>query len=117
MISWEVVSMSPNIDNNLGLTAVRNALNAREHLMPSTKYIQEAVEICLKHNHSVFQHSFFLQIHGTAMGPKNASSYADLAMGEIDHKTKFCGPAPLNQLFGGVTVMIFLISGNKAFPL
>ena len=23
----------------------------------------------------------------------------------------------LNQLFGGVTVMIFLISGNKAFPI
>ena len=84
--------MFPNIDNNLGLTAVENALNARERPMPSTKCILEAVEICLKHNHSVFQHSFFLQIHGTAMGPKNACSYADLAMGEIDHKAKFCGP-------------------------
>ena len=65
---------------------------ARERPMPSTQCILEAVEICLKHNHSVFQHSFFLQIHGTAMGPKNACSYADLAMGEIDHKAKFCGP-------------------------
>ena len=92
LVSWDVVSMFPNIDNNLGLTAVKNALNARERLMPSTKCILEAVEICLKHNHSVFQHSFFLQIHGTAMGPKNACSYADLAMGEIDHKAKFCGP-------------------------
>ena len=26
------------------------------------------------------------------MGPQNACSYADLAMGETDHKTKFCGP-------------------------
>ena len=92
LVSWDVVSMFPNIDNNLGLTAVKNALNARERPMPSTKCILEAVEICLKHNHSVFQHSFFLQIHGTAMGPKNACSYADLAMGEIDHKAKFCGP-------------------------
>ena len=33
-----------------------------------------------------------MQIHGTAMGPKNACSYADLAMGELDHKAKFCGP-------------------------
>ena len=92
VVSWDVVSMFPNIDNNLGLTAVKNALDARERLMPSTKCILEAVEICLKHNHSVFQHSFFLQIHGTAMGPKNACSYADLAIGEIDHKAKFCGP-------------------------
>ena len=92
LVSWDVVSMFPNIDNNLGLTAVKNALDARERLIPSTKCILEAVEICLKHNHSVFQHSFFLQIHGTAMGPKNACSYADLAMGEIDHKAKFCGP-------------------------
>ena len=60
--------------------------------MPSTKCILEAVEICLEHNHSVFQNSFFLQIHGTAMGPKNACCYADLAMGEIDYKAKFCGP-------------------------
>ena len=70
--------MFPNIDNNLGLTAVKNALDARECLMPSTKCILEAVEICLKHNHSVFKQNFFLQIHGTAMGPKNACSYADL---------------------------------------
>ena len=29
LVSWDVVSMYPNIDNNLGLTAVKNALNAR----------------------------------------------------------------------------------------
>ena len=26
------------------------------------------------------------------MGPKNACSHADIAMGEIDHKAKHCGP-------------------------
>ena len=26
------------------------------------------------------------------MGPKNACSYADLAMAELDRKAKFCGP-------------------------
>ena len=31
------------------------------------------------------------------MGPKNACSYADLAMGEIDHKAKFCGPIRPSQ--------------------
>ena len=47
MVSWDVVSMFPNIDNNFGLTAVKNALDARERLVPSTKCILEAVEICL----------------------------------------------------------------------
>ena len=92
LVSWDVVSMFPNIDNQLGLTAVRKALNARENQLPSTNCILEAVEICLKSNHSVFKENSFLQIHGTAMGPKNACSYADLAMGEIDFQAKFSGP-------------------------
>ena len=92
LVSWDVVSMFPNINNNLGLTAVRKALNARENKFPSMTCILEAVKICLKSNHSVFKENFFLQIHGTAMGPKNACSYADLAMGEIDVKAKFLGP-------------------------
>ena len=81
-----------NIDNKLGLTAIRKALNARENKFPSTTCILEAVKICLKSNHSVFKENFFLQIHGTAMGPKNACSYADIAMGEIDLKAKFSRP-------------------------
>ena len=92
LVSWDVVSMFPNIDNQLGLTAVKKALNARENQLPSTNCILEAVEICLKSNHSVFKENFSLQIHGTAMGPKNACSYADLAMGEIDSQAKFSGP-------------------------
>ena len=67
--------MFPNIDNNLGLTtAVKKALDARASQLPSTKFILEAVKICLKSNHSVFKDSYFLQVHGTAMGPKNAFS-------------------------------------------
>ena len=29
LVSWDVVSMFPDIDNQLGLTAVKKALNAR----------------------------------------------------------------------------------------
>ena len=82
LVSWDVVSMFPNIDNQLGLTAVKKALDARENQLPSTNCILEAVEICLKSNHSDFKENFFLQIHGTA----------DLAMGEIDFQAKFSGP-------------------------
>ena len=71
LVSWDMVSMFPNIDNKLGLFAFRKALNARENIFPSTSCILEAIKICLKSNHSVFKENFFLQIHGTVMGPKN----------------------------------------------
>ena len=36
LVSWDVVSMFPNIDNNLGISAVRRALNSRSVNIPST---------------------------------------------------------------------------------
>ena len=92
LVAWDVVSMFPNINNDLDLGAVKIALYARDHLVPSTSRISEAVEICFTYNHSVFNEKFYLQIHGTSMGRKNACSYADLAKGKIDHKAKFCSP-------------------------
>ena len=47
LVSWDVVSMFPNIDNNLDLTAVKNALDTRERQMPSMKCFLEAVKISL----------------------------------------------------------------------
>ena len=70
--------MFASIDDELGLRAVKRALDSRDQLMPSTSCILEAVEICLKSNPSIFNETFYLQIHGTVMGPKNACSYADL---------------------------------------
>jgi hypothetical protein len=83
--------MFPNIDNNLGLTAVKKALDSRENKFPSTECIVEAVEIYLTCNNCQFGEINFLQKHGTAMGPKNACSYADVAMGEIDRLAKTSG--------------------------
>jgi len=88
--------MFPNIDNDLGLRAVREALETRSNEVPSTDCIVEAVEICLISNNSQFNNNHFVQKHGTAMGPKNACSYADLAMGLIDSQAKFGGPIKPN---------------------
>ena len=84
--------MFPNIDNTLGIMAVRKALNSRSTYFPTTDCIVEAVEICLKVNNCEFAGQSYLQKHGTAMGPKIACSYADLAMGLIDEKHKSEGP-------------------------
>ena len=54
LVSWDVVSMFPNIDNNLGASAVTRALNSRVQQFLSTECIVEAVEMCLKHNNSQF---------------------------------------------------------------
>ena len=92
LVSWDVVAMFPNIDNKLGLTAVKKALDSRLNRFPSTDCILEGVEICLKINNCQFADQNFVQKHGTAMGPKNACSYADLAMGILDEQAKFGGP-------------------------
>ena len=68
LVSWDVVLMFPNIDNNLGIKAVTDALYSREIQVPSTPCIVEAVKVCLQHNNSPFRSKQFLQIHGSAMG-------------------------------------------------
>ena len=55
MVSWNVVAMFPNIDNNLGINAITDALHSRAVKIPSTDCIVEAVKICLQHNNSQFQ--------------------------------------------------------------
>ena len=82
LVSWDVVSIFPNIDNNLGIKAITDALNSLDVQIPSTECIVEAVTICLEHNSSHFQGKHFFQTHGTAMGPKNACSYAGQVRGD-----------------------------------
>ena len=96
-MSWDVVSMFPNIDNNLGISAVRGALNSRSVNIPSTDCLVEAVEICLRVNNCQFSGQNFVQKHGTAMGLKNACSQADLAMGVVDEQAKFEGTLKLKR--------------------
>ena len=48
--------------------------------------IIKALEICLKKNCSTYRGQFWLQKNGTAMGPKNSCSYADIVAENIDKK-------------------------------
>ena len=70
LVLWDGVAMFPDIDNNLGLTAIRKALESRIHKFPSTACILEAVEICLKYNSCQFLGKNLVEIHRTAVGPK-----------------------------------------------
>ena len=92
LVSWDVEAMFPNIDNNACLQAVYHALNKRKILHPSTECIVEAVKICLECNNSEFNDKHFVQIYGTAMGPKNSCSCADITMAVVDEVITTQGP-------------------------
>ena len=86
LVLWDVISMCPSIDNKVVLGACKAALDHREKLSPNADCLPEAIKITLKCNNSTFNNKHYCQNRGTAMGPHNACSYADLAMTTIDHK-------------------------------
>ena len=79
-----------------------------------------SVEICLKSNNCQFDNNNYVQQHGTAMGPKNACFYSDLAMGVIDHKAKFEGTIwtqGVEKLLNLPTILIhYIIPSNLNWP-
>ena len=85
LVSWDVISMYPSIDK-VGLDACKTALDHREKLSPITDCLLEAIKIALECNNSTFNNKHYCQNRGTAIGPHNACSYADLAMTTFDHK-------------------------------
>ena len=66
LVSFDIVKMFPSMDNESGLQAVKNALEAREEQFPPTLSIIEALELCVKCNNSIFNKNHFLQNDVTA---------------------------------------------------
>ena len=83
-VSFDVVSMFPSISKEVGLEQCRMHLNKRTDPLYSTDCILDALNITLSNNLTVFENIMYKQIKGTAMGPKNACIYADVAMNSID---------------------------------
>ena len=71
----QALSSFPSIDNESGLQAVKNALEAREEYFPPTLGIIEALALCLKCNNSIFNKKHFLQNDGTAQRPHMSCSW------------------------------------------
>ena len=80
LVSLDIVNMFPNISKSVGLQ------ECRTHLDPifSTDCILRALEITLDNNLTEFEGVMYKQCKGTAMGPPNACSYADVTMNRID---------------------------------
>ena len=92
-VSIDVVNMFPNIPREFGIAECTKHLSKRTkpHLF-STSCIVEALKITLDNNLATFNGKCYLQLTGTAMGPKNACDYADVAMNFIDQAVHNSNP-------------------------
>ena len=84
LVSFDVVNMFPNIDNERGINTLRTVFDGRTTQRPPTECLIEALRICLYCNNSIFNNIHLLQENGTATGAPNSCSYSDLALQPID---------------------------------
>ena len=80
LVTLDITSMFPSIDNEMGIEACRELLNKRHNKFPSTNCIIDALKIILENNISYFNKKIYRQRKGSAIGPHHACSYADIAM-------------------------------------
>ena len=72
-------------NSNIGVQRVREKLTQfSEKFDVPVECIVEALEICLYRHCSTYQGQYWLQTDGTAMGPKNSCSYADIVAECVD---------------------------------
>ena len=84
LVSLDIVNMFPNISKLVGLQECKAHLDKRHEPIFSTECILKALEITLDNNLTEFEGVVYKQCKGTAMGPPNACSYADVTMNKID---------------------------------
>jgi hypothetical protein len=89
LVSFDITSLYTNIPHDLGLEAVQfwiEKFPTEIWEIFSKEFILKALQIVLKNNHFQFDDQHYLQIRGTAMGTKVASTYAMLVMGYLEHR-------------------------------
>ena len=84
LVSFDIINMFRNIDNNLGLSSVKKYLDLCSKNIPRTNCLLEALELCLSCKNSIFNNENYLQTDGTAQGPHMSCSYTDIAMVDFD---------------------------------
>ena len=83
----DVTGLYTNIDQNSGIEACREVLEASDNSDDLNCFILELLELVLKNNIFEFNEELFKQVIGTAMGCKPAPDYANIFMTQrIDPK-------------------------------
>ena len=95
LVSFDIINMSPSIDNISGLKAVKSILDARQDQLLTMTCIIEALILCLECNNSIFNNKHFLQSGGTAQGHHMSCSYSAIANQYFDVKALKYTPATI----------------------
>ena len=86
LVTADVDAMYTNIDHDMGLEAIKKALEQNPPTADKPRipdgYLLQLLEISLKQNDFEFNCRTFLQMKGTAMGKKFAPSYANIFMAQ-----------------------------------
>ena len=82
LVSFEIINMSPSIDNKMGINSVIKLLDKRASKDPPTQCIIKALQLCLNCNNSIFSNTNYIQTwpDDTAQGLHMLCSYSDIAM-------------------------------------
>ena len=84
LVTFDVVNVFPNIDNESGLLIIKEALKNSNFDVDRTQCIVDALKICLTCNNSKFNHQYFLKTDSTTQGPHMSCSYADIGTAKYD---------------------------------
>ena len=84
LVTADVVGLYPNIPHDVGLAALREALDSRESKKIPTEDLVRMAEFVLKNNYFEFNGSIKQQLSGTAIGTKFAPPYACLFMDKLE---------------------------------
>ena len=85
-VSFDVVNMFPSISKDVGLQQCKLLLEKHPSKHFCAEAIVKALDITLENNIAEIEGTLYRQCKGTAMGPKNACVYADIAMNYIDEQ-------------------------------
>ena len=84
LVSFNVVSMYPNITLDHGIRAVRRKLLDRDSEIPSVECIIDAINVIRTCSNIQFKGRHYIPIKGCNQGPKDACGYTNIAMDEVD---------------------------------
>ena len=89
LATFDISSMYTNIDNDLGIEAIKYWLERDPEAIPSRipkEFIIEGLKLVLETNTFFFDGKHYLQIRGVAMGQKVAPTYVSLVMAYLELK-------------------------------
>ena len=84
LVTMDVISLYPNIDQDEGAEACEHALNNRSHPTIPTSLIKRMIQTILQSNIMQFGSRYFQQIKGTAMGTPMAVHFANIFMDKFE---------------------------------